>query len=340
MHLPTPLDILRAAVAGEQIVRLRRGCFGLAVVFFVTQVLSTFATPHSGGERMALLLGITTLMGASVTGYRRGSFGLVLRGLILASIVMLAPLLGAAVVGAAYTSTWLLALYPGVRSWLTAIGACVAIVIGEVVAVRPGVPLDPGNLVGETVSLCMMALFLGQLRISLAERDILQSTLTRQAHYDSLTDLPNRRWFHQRLDAAVERYRRIGEPYALLMLDLDDFKRINDSYGHEHGDRILLAVAQRTAASVRETDCCARLGGDEFAVLLENCRTPERPDALAQQLAEEIGRPVDLDGVPERVGVSIGVTWSGENATIALRDADRAMYAAKARTRVAHALSR
>ena len=323
------LRLLRALVAGDQIARVRRGCFALCMVSCASQPLSVLSTPHTAGERTVLLLGILVLAAAYVTGYRRGAFPLPLRLVIVAVVLVMAPLAGAVIVGTAFTSTWLLSCYPGTRPVLMAVAFAAAAVIGQVTAVSGAARADPGTLIGQSLSLCIMALFLNQLRVSLDEREALQRTLTHHAHYDSLTDLPNRRSFHQRLDLAVERYRHFGEPYALLMLDLDDFKRINDERGHEHGDAVLRAVAERIAACVRDSDHCARLGGDEFGVLLENCADAAIAHALADRLTEEISRPVPLGDIAEQVGVSIGVTWSAESATVALRSADTAMYAAK-----------
>lgn len=152
------------------------------------------------------------------------------------------------------------------------------------------------------------------------------------AHYDMLTGLPNRFLFHQRADEAIAGARRDGKPLALLFLDLDRFKFVNDTQGHEAGDRLLQEVAGRLRACVRGSDTVGRLGGDEFLVLLREVAKPEDAAIVARKIIAAIGEPVEIGGVEARVGCSIGIALLGENeATLdsLLRAADTAMYAAK-----------
>jgi len=238
-------------------------------------------------------------------------------GRLRAGFVVLTVLFGVTQAGAAFAAP------PSERPF--AVGSLCALVTPAVIGAQAA---EPGDLIGQIITLFVLSSILYKLRTSSLARDDLQRALTHQAHYDALTGLPNRHLFHQLLDRAVARYRSAGVPYALFVMDLDGFKRVNDTYGHDQGDRLLAEVGRRVAATVRKGDHCARLGGDEFAVLLEDC---EREDAerLAERLVAEIERPVELDGAVGTVGASIGVTWSGEDADAALRDADRAMYAVK-----------
>lgn len=275
------------------------------------------------------MLGLGALLAIYIVGYRRRGFPPIMQTLIVVLVLLLAFPVGSQIVGAAYTAVWLLSLYRGTRIAALTAGLAVSIVIGESTAAHGLANIDPGNLLGETASMAVVAAILSQLRVSLAERAELHKILSRQARHDFVTDLPNRHSFQERLDGAVERYRAHGEPYAVLMIDVDDFKRINDTHGHEQGDAVLLAVAQRAAACMRESDLCARLGGDEFAVLVTECHNPQIATDLAKRLEREIRRDVVLDGVIENISVSVGLAWSGDSAEVALREADRAMYVAK-----------
>jgi diguanylate cyclase (GGDEF)-like protein/PAS domain S-box-containing protein len=163
------------------------------------------------------------------------------------------------------------------------------------------------------------------------ERMALEDELRHQAFHDSLTGLANRALFEDRLvhclaGAAVDQ-----RLVAVLFLDLDNFKTINDSLGHVYGDELLRAVARRIDKSVRPSDTAARLGGDEFAVLIENISGEEEARDRAVLMLEELVRPFILSDREFHVGVSIGVAFSdgGARAEELLRNADTAMYAAK-----------
>ncbi len=153
------------------------------------------------------------------------------------------------------------------------------------------------------------------------------------AHHDALTGLPNRLMFHDRLQEALMQQRRWGDGIALLCLDLDHFKQVNDTLGHPVGDMLLKAVAGRLRECVRDGDMVARLGGDEFAVLQCGARQPERASELAQRIVEKLGAPYDLGGDRAVVGASVGiavVTPDLCSADTLLRSADLALYRAKA----------
>jgi diguanylate cyclase (GGDEF)-like protein/PAS domain S-box-containing protein len=152
------------------------------------------------------------------------------------------------------------------------------------------------------------------------------------AHYDSLTGLPNRFQFRELASSAIAAARRNRKALALLFLDLDRFKNVNDSLGHEAGDQLLLDVAGRVRACVRTGDVVARQGGDEFLVLLRELKRPEDAGRVARKIIAAVGQPVQLGEAEVRVGVSIGIALLSEasdNLESMLRAADTAMYAAK-----------
>jgi diguanylate cyclase (GGDEF)-like protein/PAS domain S-box-containing protein len=155
--------------------------------------------------------------------------------------------------------------------------------------------------------------------------------LERQARLDGLTGLANRRAFDERTAAAVARGRRAGAPLALLYLDIDRFKSINDGHGHAGGDAVLREFARRLKANVREGDVVARIGGDEFVVLIESPESLAAVEAIAAKLVRAMQEPVELADGPLPVGTSIGIGWSRacEVADRLVAAADQALYAAK-----------
>jgi diguanylate cyclase (GGDEF)-like protein/PAS domain S-box-containing protein len=168
------------------------------------------------------------------------------------------------------------------------------------------------------------------------ERRALEAQLAHQAFHDPLTGLANRALFRDRLAHAIERAHRSGLPPAVLFLDLDDFKAVNDSLGHGAGDALLVSVAERLQGCVRAADTVARLGGDEFAILIEDA-APEAEHELmevANRALASLRQPFVVEGVEVFVGGSIGISAPGTCAASAedvLRDADAAMYHAKNR---------
>jgi diguanylate cyclase (GGDEF)-like protein len=149
---------------------------------------------------------------------------------------------------------------------------------------------------------------------------------------DPLTALPNRALLTDRLAHVLDRGARAGERHGVLFLDLDRFKLVNDSLGHDVGDSLLRAVAERLRATLRPADTVARFGGDEFVVLCENVGHDKRAVRLARRLIEALERPFDLDGREHVIGVSVGVVVTDGGAASpedVLRDADTAMYRAK-----------
>jgi diguanylate cyclase (GGDEF)-like protein len=169
----------------------------------------------------------------------------------------------------------------------------------------------------------------GRLEESLAEISEIQKDLEHRATHDALTGLPNRALFQLRLEAAIEETTR----FALLGIDLDGFKAVNDSLGHDAGDQLLITVGTRLDACVRPEDTVARLGGDEFAVLLVGTKSDADAPTVAQRIIDELMRPITLGGREAFIGASVGITLEsdeGHDAETLMTQADAAMYSAKA----------
>jgi len=167
------------------------------------------------------------------------------------------------------------------------------------------------------------------------ERKRLYARLQQMAHYDELTDLPNRGCLLDRLKTALMRARRDAEPFSLLYLDLNGFKQVNDRYGHLAGDLLLKEFARRLTACVREVDTVARIGGDEFVVLLERCAISEYANVVIEKIRNAMQPPVEIIGIDLHIEPSIGAAHypaDGENEAQLLRHADAAMYANKLET--------
>lgn len=164
------------------------------------------------------------------------------------------------------------------------------------------------------------------------EHKHLEEELGRLAFQDSLTGLPNRAWFMERLDQAVARARRHGASAAVLFVDLDGFKEVNDTYGHDAGDAVLVQVAERLRGCVRQEDTIARLGGDEFLVLIEDLTYPEQTRVVAERIVEAHAVPFAIGGPTVTVTASVGISGSllGATPEEIVAQADTAMYLAKA----------
>ena len=164
------------------------------------------------------------------------------------------------------------------------------------------------------------------------ERKQVETRLQYIARHDLLTDLPNRALFHDRLHAALARARSTRERLALLYIDLDRFKRVNDTFGHTTGDLLLQEVARRIKACVRESDTAGRLGGDEFVVLLNKVNLPKHAATVAEKIRHALNQPFDLAGQRVHIAASLGIAVypeHGEADAPLIRHADTAMYAAK-----------
>lgn len=170
----------------------------------------------------------------------------------------------------------------------------------------------------------------------ITERRQAEARIAHLAHHDVLTDLPNRALLRERLEQAVAAMRQGGRRLAVLMLDLDRFKDVNDSLGHPIGDALLKTVALRLRGCVRETDTIARLGGDEFAVVQRTSDPAADSVVLARRIQEAVSAPFDLEGHHMLIGTSIGIAISpgdGEDPDELLKNADLALYRAKSEGR-------
>lgn len=196
--------------------------------------------------------------------------------------------------------------------------------------------MDPVEMgVAALLSLAMLALFCSGLRRYARYRE---GSLEREmrlfylANHDRLTNLANRNLFYDRLQHAITRLHRSERKLALLFLDMDRFKPVNDTYGHATGDRVLQQIAARLKLELRGQDTVARLGGDEFAVLIEDVETRREVDQVVARLKAAIETPYELDGHRIRLGVSIGVAYYPEDGLLIeelLSVADRNMYGEK-----------
>ncbi len=172
-----------------------------------------------------------------------------------------------------------------------------------------------------------------QLQKYVAKLQDAERSLKKHAFFDPLTGLANRLLLIDRFELAMRHSKRSQKQFAVLMVDLNKFKVINDTYGHAAGDTVLIAVAQRLAAIVRSSDTVARLGGDEFVLIIESITEREQVAALGQKLIDVLSQSVTLDsGDVVQVGGSVGYAWypkDGENLRDILDVADQAMYFCK-----------
>ncbi|HEC91330.1 MAG TPA: sensor domain-containing diguanylate cyclase, partial [Alphaproteobacteria bacterium] len=166
----------------------------------------------------------------------------------------------------------------------------------------------------------------------ITEQKQIRAQLAVLAHRDTLTGLANRRLFQDHLSHSLARTRRKAKEGALLYLDLDGFKQVNDSHGHEHGDWVLTEIARRITECVRESDLVARVGGDEFILVLEESHEPEAVEAVAGKVLDSLARPFVLNGEELVIGASIGIAYFGSGRITPdqlIHQADLAMYRAK-----------
>jgi diguanylate cyclase (GGDEF)-like protein/PAS domain S-box-containing protein len=166
----------------------------------------------------------------------------------------------------------------------------------------------------------------------ITKRKSMEERMHHMAHYDPLTELPNRALINDRLQQAVIKARRDKSHMALMFLDLDKFKPVNDNLGHDIGDLLLKQVAQRLLESVRASDTVARIGGDEFVVLLPAIEQEQDATVVAEKILQSLNRPFEVAGHHLEISVSIGIAAypeHGDNEKLLLINADIAMYHAK-----------
>jgi diguanylate cyclase (GGDEF)-like protein/PAS domain S-box-containing protein len=166
----------------------------------------------------------------------------------------------------------------------------------------------------------------------LSDRMVFEATIWKQANFDALTHLPNRQMFHDRLDHEARMSHRSGRPMGLMLIDLDRFKEVNDSLGHDTGDILLIEAARRITSCVRESDTVARLGGDEFTVILSELDNTESIEQIAKSIIDTLAEPFRLGPDDAFISASIGVTLYPQDTCeldVLFKNADQAMYAAK-----------
>lgn len=194
---------------------------------------------------------------------------------------------------------------------------------GEVVWVDASVAVIDTTRHGRMQHLCMLE--------DVTARRHSEALIWRQANFDALTGLPNRCMFQERLRHALAQARRDSARVALLFIDLDHFKEVNDTLGHQQGDVLLMEAAQRICACVRETDTVARLGGDEFTVIVADVGNSEQVERIACHILDSLLAPFVLE-LPAQISASIGITLYPDHADSVealLKQADQAMYLAK-----------
>lgn len=201
----------------------------------------------------------------------------------------------------------------------------------EVVAVRKGGRQFPMEVSISEMVLGGQKYFVGIVR-DITERKQAEQKIAHLAHYDYLTDLPNRALFLNRLEHSILLARRNKYKAAVLFLDLDGFKQVNDTLGHETGDLLLQEVAKRLKSIIRESDTVARVGGDEFTFVLNNVESNKDAALVADKIIATLSEPFDLKGQQCRVGGSIGIAMypdDSDDLDRLVKQADEAMYLAK-----------
>ncbi|MBT4888109.1 MAG: diguanylate cyclase [Rhodospirillales bacterium] len=173
--------------------------------------------------------------------------------------------------------------------------------------------------------------FIGMIK-DIEEKKIQDERIRFLAMHDTLTELPNRVSFNMRLEESITRSERDKHGIAVLFLDLDGFKAINDGFGHEVGDGVLITVSERLVHTVRKVDMVSRFGGDEFVILLENVKNKKQVEVVAKKILKSLSKPINIEEEKHSVGVSIGIALypkGADNAKDLLRIADQAMYRVK-----------
>ena len=164
------------------------------------------------------------------------------------------------------------------------------------------------------------------------ERKKAEDIIKKLAYHDSLTGLPSRTLFNDRFNMAIADSKRNNRKTALIMLDLDHFKYINDNFGHAAGDEVLKEVSAKLTGILRQTDTVCRMGGDEFAILIPEINAKEMVDEVAHRILVAIGKPITTHGIEEKISASLGIAIypeDGETLEILIKRADTAMYEVK-----------
>jgi diguanylate cyclase (GGDEF)-like protein/hemerythrin-like metal-binding protein len=207
---------------------------------------------------------------------------------------------------------------------------------GEVA--RMPLQFNHGDDTQSAVDLSLSCMTIGEKSVALgvinlrSEKERIRRLLDRLAFHDTLTELPNRVLLFDRINQSLSRFNRESAGFAITVLDLDGFKKINDARGHAAGDILLMTVAKRLADCVRNVDTVSRLGGDEFALILQGVNNEHEAESVLSKVIAEISAPIIIEGVEMQVGVSIGIAFcphDGASIQELLGRADFAMYEAK-----------
>lgn len=189
--------------------------------------------------------------------------------------------------------------------------------------------------IGASIVLTLVLLWLWQIRKHSQQLKENERIIWQQAHYDYLTQLPNRRMFQDRLNQLLINHDRKSTRFALLLIDLDGFKEVNDTMGHDQGDALLKMVTERLSGVLRKSDSLSRLGGDEFTVIVKNLSKRQTAESVAQKMLEVMAQPFNIQGSPVYISASIGITLFPDDysdqydAATLMKNADQAMYEAK-----------
>jgi diguanylate cyclase (GGDEF)-like protein len=286
---------------------------------------------HSAVE--ASIVGAFACVGWIFTGRRQVSSAVTALGLVVSSAVLV-HLSGGTIEMHFhfFVMVGILTLYQDWLPFLLAIGF-VVFHHGVMGTVAPGEVYNHPAAVAQPVR---WALVHGVFVLAASVASVVAWKLNEeQALKDALTRLPNRRLFHDRLGHGLARLQRRGGALAVLYLDLDGFKEVNDTLGHAGGDQLLTQVAERIRGLVRPSDTAARIGGDEFAVLVEDVVGEAEAAYVAERLLGALAAPFPVRGTEVKVGASVGIVLATHNTTVdeLLNDADAAMYAAKSEGR-------
>lgn len=344
-HLEAYLTVGSENATREVALLIRRargfGAIALVIVFLAGP---TFAIAHQRFEEAAIGLGLMAAIAAALIGGGRadprhipllvhGCIGLIMAAIFAAavridgssplSVMLPTPLIAG--------TCYLLGVRAAVGWTAVAITGMAGAVVWADATHQPHVPLDPVSMIamGTLVLASVCAISTVGRHFSDRQSDALEFL----ARHDPLTGLLNRNAFEERVIEALARSQRHERRLALVFIDLDGFKDVNDEHGHGVGDRVLVTIAERIDSVTRQTDAASRLGGDEFVVLLDDVAEPKNVSLYAARLLELIERPVELGDTCITVGASLGIATfpeDGRDATSLTRAADLAMYDAKA----------
>lgn len=340
----------------RQRILVMTSCFWLLTVILFAVVIPFFSDITPQGQIAANVLFVTSILGVLVS-----MLLLRLRGDRIAALnVMLLIYTGAFaaacfVFGGTQSPTYpLLILAPAMAGIVGSVALCaswgllvIAIWICVLQAERHGVQFTqiivPANysmamlLAYTAMAIAVVSVIIIYAEMNKALRKSLQATnyeLEHLSSHDQLTQLPNRRFYDERISLALQRASEQDGMTGLLFMDMNDFKKINDTYGHGAGDKLLVAVAQRIQYCLRETDLVARLGGDEFVAVLEDVKSPEEITRLAHKLSQAVEQPLYVRQQILNFSCSIGVAIfpiDGRQQHELEEKADKAMYLAKKR---------